>query len=235
MAETGILFSPEMVRAKLSGCKTQTRRTRALGAVNAAPDEFALAGMEIRQGRFGAAFSRKDGSTLFIPSPYGGPGDKLWTRETWRIEAWDENTGAIRVQYQADSYSRPEWLEIPADKDPDGELFERYWFQCAEDCEKAGVLPDSEGQYHWPPGQAPTRWRPSIHMPRFACRMVDEIVGVKAERLLDIGQGDACAEGCPAFHEPIDWYQSVWEQINGPGSWGANPWVWAFEFKEITK
>lgn len=88
------------------------------------------------------------------------------------------------------------------------------------------------------------KWRPSIHMPRAACRLELEITGVRVERLQDISESDALAEGTPSDLMPIDVsrmpypssieagkYAALWEQINGPGSWDANPWVWVVEFK----
>ena len=78
-------------------------------------------------------------------------------------------------------------------------------------------------------------WRPSIHMPRWASRITLEITGVRVERLQDISEADAQAEGvytdpaCPAY----DGYRVLWEQINGAGSWEANPWVWVVEFRRL--
>lgn len=79
-------------------------------------------------------------------------------------------------------------------------------------------------------------WKPSIHMPRSLSRILLEVTAVRVERLQDISESDAMAEGCytdpacPAY----DAYRSLWEQINGPGSWDANPWVWVVEFKRVT-
>jgi hypothetical protein len=96
------------------------------------------------------------------------------------------------------------------------------------------------------------RWRPSIHMPRWASRITLEITGVRVERLQDISEADAIAEGiennraldpagsCHWRHYarehtgiscPIGSYQTLWESINGADSWNANPWVWVVEFK----
>jgi len=87
-------------------------------------------------------------------------------------------------------------------------------------------------------------WRPSIHMPRWASRILLEIVSVRVERLQDISEEDALAEGVD-FHctDPtclichgfcgIQCYRELWEKINGTGSWDANPWVWVVEFKRI--
>ena len=86
-------------------------------------------------------------------------------------------------------------------------------------------LPDNEGP-----------WKPSIHMPRWASRITLEVVSVRVERLQDISRGDCIAEGCPLpnisrITNVVAWYRSLWETINGPGSWAANPWVWVVEFK----
>jgi hypothetical protein len=86
------------------------------------------------------------------------------------------------------------------------------------------------------------RWTPSIHMPRWASRILLEITGVRVERLRDIGIEDIEAEGVVTSDEAImehgcrarvlDW-QRLWESINGAGSWDANPWVWVVEFKRV--
>lgn len=106
------------------------------------------------------------------------------------------------------------------------------------------------------------RWRPSIHMPRWASRITLEIAGVRVERLQDISEADAIAEGIergvgfPGWYRyplpgdseglaesgrlgkvptafPKLAYRALWESINGPGSWDANPWVWVVEFKTV--
>lgn len=86
-------------------------------------------------------------------------------------------------------------------------------------------------------------WRPSIHMPRWASRIALEITSVRVERLQDISEADAIAEGTPGGHgaiqgygynaSPCEHYRALWESINGPGSWDANPWVWVIEFKRM--
>ena len=84
-----------------------------------------------------------------------------------------------------------------------------------------------------------TRPRPSIHMPRWASRILLEITAVRVERLQDISETDAEAEGIQEIvdagvdHDgtPRDAYRALWEQINGADSWSANPWVWVVEFK----
>jgi hypothetical protein len=81
-------------------------------------------------------------------------------------------------------------------------------------------------------------WKPSIHMPRRASRILLEIVSVRVERLQDISDADAQAEGCSTKDmrhgdRLASVYARLWESINGAGSWDANPWVWVVEFKQV--
>lgn len=90
------------------------------------------------------------------------------------------------------------------------------------------------------------RLRPGMFMPRWASRITLEVTGVRVERLQDISEADAMAEGAPSAdlasgRECIFPHQGthrwgfwlLWESINGPGSWDANPWVWAVSFKRV--
>jgi len=93
------------------------------------------------------------------------------------------------------------------------------------------------------------RWRPSIHMPRWASRITLEITGVRVERLNEITEADARAEGVECFDDTKtfrsywddfcvclsakDSFQTLWAKINGPDSWDANPWVWVVEFRRV--
>lgn len=94
-------------------------------------------------------------------------------------------------------------------------------------------------------------WTPSICMPRWASRILLEITDVRVERLQDISEEDAIAEGCFKFPFEDDHaytfyeddksghathtgaYRKLWESINGKGSWSANPFVWCINFKRI--
>ncbi|GAA5231797.1 hypothetical protein FOZ76_14645 [Verticiella sediminum] len=95
------------------------------------------------------------------------------------------------------------------------------------------------------------RWRPSIHMPRWASRITLEVTGVRVERLQSIGEADALAEGIQrpeairdvdvwegaeralfnGLNQPVAQYRRLWDSINGAGAWDANPWVWVVEFR----
>ncbi len=70
-------------------------------------------------------------------------------------------------------------------------------------------------------------WRPSIHMPRAASRLMLVVTGVRIERLHAISEADASAEGVDSRES----YRTLWDEINGAGAWDANPWVWVVEFK----
>ncbi|MNC43727.1 hypothetical protein D3C75_926020 [compost metagenome] len=88
------------------------------------------------------------------------------------------------------------------------------------------------------------RWTPSIHMPRAAARILLEITDVRVERLNDISNDDAMAEGMDDgtseaalsvgwFEKPRRALQRLWTQIYGQESWEGNPWVWIYEFKQV--
>lgn len=146
--------------------------------------------------------------------PYGQPGDRLWVRETWMDL---QGTGIEIVTGSRERYA------YGADTPP-------------------GSYGDDQRKCYG------LKWRPSIHMPRAASRITLEITRVRVERLQDIDFADAAAEGLHYTSERLDrwsadginWrgtpqqaYRALWEQINGPGSWDANPWVWALSFARL--
>lgn len=220
MKERPILFSGAMVRAILSGQKTQTRRVVKHKWLPKANGKPVPTDVVVRAG---------DPPFMYRETcPYGQPGDRLWVRETWQGPLWDEDG-----PFPENGYT-PEYCEYRADEG------NTPWFV------------DADGNEH-------NCWRPSIHMPRWACRIVLEIVSVRVERLQDISEADAKAEGIladsfehngqlyfrdyrlsdaeastqPALKSPIESFRSLWESINGPESWLANHWVWVVEFKRV--
>ena len=86
-------------------------------------------------------------------------------------------------------------------------------------------------------------WRPSIHMPRWASRILLEITDVRVELLQSISFDDCRKEGCSGGHDsipgymysatPKEHYSHLWESIYGEESWRSNPWVWVIEFKRV--
>lgn len=78
-------------------------------------------------------------------------------------------------------------------------------------------------------GYEPARWRPSIHMPRWASRLTLDVVSVRAERLHNIDDADAIREGFKSRED----FAETWRGIYGAASWDANPWVWRVEFSRV--
>jgi hypothetical protein len=99
----------------------------------------------------------------------------------------------------------------------------------------------------FPEGPLSIKFKPSIHMPRWASRISLEVTDVRVERLQDISEGDAQAEGterrdpvwpipaCPERGTHRAGFEALWESINGPGSWDANPWLWVVEFRRADR
>ena len=174
-----------------------------------------------------------DGKWNQRPLPYGQTGDRLWARETCRAEELSDGLDGVR--YLAD----------------DGFV---------------SIQPNEDGINRWlemrdygnrPNTVARVKTVPAIHMPRWASRITLEVTGVRVERLQDISEADAIAEGIesltyggqttyrdyslsdelaavsPMLKSPIASYRSLWASINGPGSWDANQWVWVVEFRRV--
>lgn len=131
---------------------------------------------------------------------------------------------------------------------PHGKPGDRIWVR--ETWARYNIDQDSHDMAYraTPPADWPEegRWRPSIHMPRWASRLMLEITGVRVERLNSISQDDAQAEGMeltgwrPTYSDPdsggevwtpYDNFAQLWESIYGEESWRSNPWVWVIEFK----
>ncbi len=160
--------------------------------------------------------------------PYGQPGDRLWVREAFRFAASLDRLSPNDVGEKAldAGYNTP-WA--PTQFEADGR--------------RAGAW---HGFDTPPTVTKPGKLRPGIHMPRWACRLVLEITGVRVERLQEISEADAKAEGCaPAWLDADDnatvrahvaptyrqGFARLWRDINGAASWQANPWVWVVEFR----
>lgn len=216
MKERSILFNGAMVRAILSGAKTQTRRVlkQATGlslSVDMVEGAAGVAELSWLHGD-GPGYD-VDESTSRVPCPFGQPGDRLWVRETHAIFP-------AHGQHRGDGKRWGPWGGLPTTVSEDGERIAYY----------------REGFDRCNPG----RWRPSIHMPRWACRLVLEITDVRVERLQAISEADAIAEGidflrhAPDADEsltPQQLFHCLWDGTGG--DWDSNPWVWAITFKRI--
>ena len=97
----------------------------------------------------------------------------------------------------------------------------------------------------WAGATGKAKWTPSIHMPRWASRITLEVTGVRVERVQDITEDGAKAEGfsadprCkvgfnfPRPHQARDAFAGTWIDLYGEESWNKNPWVWVVEFKKL--
>ncbi|MDP9992027.1 hypothetical protein J2W28_001055 [Variovorax boronicumulans] len=250
--ELPILFSAAMVRALLDGSKTQTRRVMARQKQHSFTD-YTLFGQRghaddeaARRGGWAQPWVAiehapdwPDGKDDQCFCPYARErGDRLWVRETYL--AW----GRWETRYSAKK-GRDEW----------------HFVDMTIECGKA-YLYDADHPRPQPlagkrdGGVTPKWWkRPAIFMPRSACRIQLEVTDVRVERLQDISEEDARAEGISAhrkggwhweqppagiegtnhfgFKTARDAYRALWEAINGPNSWTANPWVWVVDFRRI--
>ncbi|HHT0121330.1 TPA: hypothetical protein ACTW89_004349 [Raoultella ornithinolytica] len=148
------------------------------------------------------------------PCPFGAVGDRIWVRETFQGPLFDFDLMDI---YCKDStpFETPEFCVYKADGVPAPEFY------------------DADDELH-------CRWRPSIHMPRWASRILLEITDVRVERLNSISEEDAGKEGYPADPSPYGgemdkwlWFRQLWDGIYPEQSFKHNPWVWVIEFKVV--
>lgn len=155
--------------------------------------------------------------------PYGNSGDILWVREKWAARDCNTRNGEVKIEYAASEGI----------------------FQKKNIRQSVMIL-------NTPLGLA-KKWKPSIHMPKDVCRLFLKVKSVRVERLRDISEEDARAEGVEETKlgfknyeksysvsefigggtEALRSFQSLWKSINGPESWDANPWVWVIEFEVI--
>ena len=156
-----------------------------------------------------------------VKCPYGKIGDVLWVRETWaRAIGSEELTTSEKATAVEISLER--FIVFKADS-------------------KEETHPEH-------PEWGKKLWKPSIHMPKDAARIWLRITGVRVERLWDISEQDAKAEGVFKTNAVNEWYymenvyntdspliafERLWQSINGEQSWTDNPWVWVVEFERI--
>ncbi|HBR1513908.1 TPA: hypothetical protein L9L67_003435 [Klebsiella quasipneumoniae subsp. quasipneumoniae] len=221
MKERGMIFNGEMVRAILDGRKTQTRR---IMTVQSESSEFGLryiaeSSLAKEVGMY--FWSQSDACGMKARSkPFACPYGKPGDR-IWVREAFRVHSRATDVAtlvYKASE--RNSWTE------------QTHRVPVAF-CNKPAT---------------PEKWTPSLHMPRWASRILLEITDVRVERLNAISQEDAQAEGMeltgwrPTYSDPdsggkvmtpYDNFAELWSSIYGDESWKANPWVWVISFKRV--
>jgi hypothetical protein len=214
-----ILFSTPMVRAILQNRKTQTRRLRGLDKINERPDDVVRIEYVLKldgSKETGVLFYMNTGEKIFVKCPFGEQGDVLWVREKF-FNNWDGLSEDETYDEMGDRYPKyAYYASVP---------------KISYDDSGDEVLRDDY------------KWKPSIHMPKEACRLFLRNNIIKCERLQSISEGDAIAEGInPYTHNGKDKginnkaiFRDLWISIHGPESWDLNPWVWAIEFEQITK
>jgi len=240
MTERGMIFNGEMVRAILDGRKTQTRR---IMKVQPRPHDHQSYNVTWKN-EPPAYYSLHDTEGVEWACKFCGDGVGMDGRSIYRCpfgkvgdRIWVRETSGLQVRRDALGGT--------------GEF--RVYRASAPDAVRYTT---AEGK------DVPIKWIPSIHMPRWASRILLEITDVRVERLNDISEEDAEAEGLestnftgfgdepgmPNVHEPdvyrgtkehgwtecpSEAFQHLWESIYGNSSWQANPWVWVIEFKRI--
>jgi hypothetical protein len=243
-----ILFTGEMVQAILEGQKTQTRRV-----VNLLDHGRPLFHRIDERGRavFGDSIP-DDPVPLYVRCPYGRPGSRLWVRETL-VYGPEEVIMAERVAYRLPNSLPQIRGETPI------HVGEECWRYAADRSPVALEADDPNvgAMLSW----AHHRERdycPSIHMPRWASRIALEVLSVGVERVQDITEADANAEGVEQLDGALDvaalcrrakelggcpedsrtWFAELWDMINGKRdggrlAWAQNPWVWVVEFRRL--
>lgn len=220
MTDRPIIFSGPMVRALLEGRKTQTRRV-----LNPQPvwDHGAL-GIEDKAGRWVFCANTERGFGEGLPRsrfkmPYA-PGDRLYVREAHSLHRAHGQDFTTPANDHGKRWGP--WSGLPIAVSPDKTQVAYY----REGFDRSG----------------PPRWRPSIHMPRWASRLTLPVTEVRVQRLQDISETDAKAEGAPAVGAelcPPDcedirshvWgFHDLWNSLHGRDAWDANPWVVAVTF-----
>jgi len=204
-----ILFNSEMVKAILEGKKTQTRRV-----IKPQPEiryvaGWGIAGYKIWMGLWQKEPTREEWQRFAERQaktcPYGHAGDKLWVRETWATETYDDD-------------------KKPSDLNSNSQL----WYKATKETWNPKYCLVSELYSRG-------KTRPSIYMPHWASRIMLEIKDVCVEKICDISYSDAIAEGLPAKKNPNHprlKFKELWDSINAKSgySWESNPWVWVIEF-----
>ncbi|HDY6828293.1 TPA: hypothetical protein ACGTY9_004889 [Klebsiella pneumoniae] len=218
MTERGMIFNGEMVRAILDGRKTQTRR----------PVKFPVHDKNLGCELAGNELAGELSAGNYLNSAFGKPGDRIWVRETWATLG---NEDGCCVDWEGNL--------CKGDERPAARIYRASCEQRPGDYGLWSIPDDAYWKPHTKEHKFEGAWRPSIHMPRWASRILLEITGVRVERLQSITLGDTCKEvGCglydfrPATYGFQVW-EELWKSIYGAESWNTNPWVWVITFRRV--
>lgn len=215
--ERPILFSGEMVKAILDGRKTQTRRI-----IN-----FRDPYQKDQPREYG-----------FAKPQFQIPDHFVWFTMDARRRLclrcpYGKPGDRLWVRETTERYYLPNILT----GEPTNALCGRYV------ADQAPVLTSGEFNLAW---WYSKKTCPPIHMPRWASRITLELTAVRIERLIDITEADAQAEGasdtfsrekCPGFIDDMRYtatFSTLWDSIHGDGAWATNPFVWVLSFKPLT-
>jgi hypothetical protein len=220
--EHPILFQGDMVRAIIEGRKTQTRRImehqppgEGYKLIRLMDSTAKDRGKQIGKLHWAKVdnLNIPDSDDCYFNCPFGQVGDRLWVRETWFCNHAFYSPGPAFY-----------------DMGPLKELKEALVYRA-----------DGKFKDHFPEDYLEGKWKPSIHMPRWASRINLIIDEIRAERLHDITEEDAIAEGVDcvsvkAVKRQAAWsrrqdFKNLWDKINGKKySWDSNPWLWVIKF-----
>ena len=231
----GILFSAPMVRAIIEGRKTQTRRIvtpqPTKPTENYKPDLYR--GKKPNEWAFWMPDNRMSEPRTWFPQYQ--PGETIAVREAFKtFDCYDHMT----PKDIADIY------DARKEQDYLGTAPLLYLADQKMNARGSLVMGGTKNVYKW------GRYRHARFMPAALARLHITIAAVRIERLQDISAEDAIAEGIDrrmdgpdeeysgssnTWHwRPSSAYRDLWESINGPDSWTANPWVWVYTFRKIT-
>jgi hypothetical protein len=248
MKETGVIFSTPMALAAIELRKTITRRMRGLEHLNENPNQWAVCrqldwlenvkggGVQEFPGRTGSSWialkdnlGLTDGGYYVFSCPFGEVGDRIWMRETYYPTDSPIN-GPI---YKADFHQV---------ESPDKSISKTAWL--------------SDGKNGSWNGYFLGKWKPSIHMPRVACRFVAELIEIRLERLQSITEEEAELEGVHCYGEPTPGqkvfknyllaesedigvlsatysFMTLFAMLHSQELVDLNPWVWVLKFKQV--
>lgn len=225
MADIPMLFSASMVRANIEGRKTNTRRGLVRLRRFGKITEFGPSNTPGYDWHFRDSGLRWHDlhHDELLPLLKAKVGDRIWVKEAWRVHGWA--TDVATIMYRASE--NQSYTEMTKQ------------------------FPVAGRKYIAPtPNQ---RWRSSLHMPRWISRLTLTVTDVAVERLQNISEADAIAEGIKrhksgwtpystAFYDgdgvtpanyhsdPRESYRQLWNKINGFGAWEANPWVVVYRY-----